>query len=380
MSGVTGRFLGALALLAAAGALVVPARADRDIVFAAEFHRDSTPALRGSVGGAPEKTLESLGASHVYRINPDGSGRMQVTTGDDDDSEPRWSPDGKRIAFLRQRERSTAICLVGADGGAVTVLAKPPDGCEVFRLRWSPDGRMLAVELSAYYSAKPAKERGAAEWLYLIDVATRRLRRVRGAADFAWSPDGRRLLVRYMAGYRMLDARTGALRALRGGVSSPTWFAAQEIRGDAGASHDRLATIGPDGRTKGSLRLRFRGGGDRDQWMQWDPFSARSREWVPLGDGKRRWLVQVSFASNAGRDYWCSTVDMGSGAWRPLRRGMLIGAARDGSRAALTNQDWYGDRRHGAERVGPLEIVDLKTGRAKAITGKFVSINGGDWR
>src|SRR5580700_3689677 len=38
--------------------------------------------------------------SHIWKINADGSGAMQLTSGTDGEYTPRWSPDGKIIAFV----------------------------------------------------------------------------------------------------------------------------------------------------------------------------------------------------------------------------------------------------------------------------------------
>src|SRR5579872_7366359 len=38
--------------------------------------------------------------SHIWKINADGTGAMQLTTGPDGEADPRWSPDGKTIAFV----------------------------------------------------------------------------------------------------------------------------------------------------------------------------------------------------------------------------------------------------------------------------------------
>ena len=40
---------------------------------------------------------------HIWKINADGSGLAQMTSGADGDSSPRWSPDGKTIAFIAKR-------------------------------------------------------------------------------------------------------------------------------------------------------------------------------------------------------------------------------------------------------------------------------------
>src|SRR5262245_33962325 len=58
--------------------------------------------------------------SHVWRVNADGSGSVQLTNGSDGETSPRWSPDGRTIAFLAKRgdsEAVTQVFLLGNDGG-----------------------------------------------------------------------------------------------------------------------------------------------------------------------------------------------------------------------------------------------------------------------
>jgi Tol biopolymer transport system component len=79
----------------------------------------------------------------VFTINPDGSGRTQVspcTSGFDDNATyPSWSPDGKTIAFASD----DAVILIAADGtGEHAIFGnKGP----VAGLGWSPDGAKLVV-------------------------------------------------------------------------------------------------------------------------------------------------------------------------------------------------------------------------------------------
>jgi len=70
----------------------------------------------------------------------DGQAR-QFTFGKFSDSQPCWSPDGKRIAFVSTRRKKQGIYVIPADGGEARKIIEE-DG--VFRsLSWSPDGRKL---------------------------------------------------------------------------------------------------------------------------------------------------------------------------------------------------------------------------------------------
>jgi dipeptidyl aminopeptidase/acylaminoacyl peptidase len=80
---------------------------------------------------------------HIFRINADGTGQVQLTFGDRGESSPRWSPDGKLIAFATRRDPDTAnqIYLLNVEGGEARRLtnhATAPGS-----LTWAPDGRSI---------------------------------------------------------------------------------------------------------------------------------------------------------------------------------------------------------------------------------------------
>ncbi len=66
-------------------------------------------------------------------------------------SQPRWSPDGRRLAFVSSRERGAQIWLLPFDGGEAFALTDVPGGVTGPPV-WSPDGRSIAF--TARLSAK----------------------------------------------------------------------------------------------------------------------------------------------------------------------------------------------------------------------------------
>ena len=80
--------------------------------------------------------------SHLYLAAGDDD-PVQLTFGDHRNTTPRWSPDGRHIAFLSTRDgRANVYCLRAAGGEAWALTAEQQRGVE--GLEWSPDGRSLA--------------------------------------------------------------------------------------------------------------------------------------------------------------------------------------------------------------------------------------------
>jgi dipeptidyl aminopeptidase/acylaminoacyl peptidase len=111
-----------------------------------------------------------------------GAGPRPLTAGPRD-SAPRWSPDGRRLAFLRHAGKGDQLFVLPLDGGEARQLTDLPGGAK--SPAWSPDGRTLAFlsETSAADLAKPgARGREATE--------TPPAPPARGAADLGAAPAG----------------------------------------------------------------------------------------------------------------------------------------------------------------------------------------------
>ncbi|HEU5251493.1 MAG TPA: S9 family peptidase [Thermoanaerobaculia bacterium] len=75
-----------------------------------------------------------------------GGAPRRLTSGEKRDSDPQFSPDGRRIAFLSNRDDSSQIWTVDLSGGAEPLASKATSfPTEVNGFRWSPDGKWFLI-------------------------------------------------------------------------------------------------------------------------------------------------------------------------------------------------------------------------------------------
>lgn len=130
-------------------------------------------------------------ASTAHSENPDiflkavdGFAVTQITSDPADDIQPRFSPDGERLAFCSNRGGNWDIWIVGRDGTGLTQLTR--ERTEEIAPCWSPDGKQIA------FSAWNTR---ANQWeLWTVSVEQPGTRRFLCPGMFpAWSPDGGRI-------------------------------------------------------------------------------------------------------------------------------------------------------------------------------------------
>lgn len=140
---------------------------------------------------------------------------------------PRWSPDGKKIAFVSFRGNRSSINVVTLESGSIDVVTKFPgiNGAPA----WSPDGKKLAMVLS----------KDGAPKIYLLNLESKELMRLTsgGAIDTEpfWHPNGSSI---YFTSNRGGKPQIYRVDLLSGGIERVTFE----------GNYNTTPSITPDGR------------------------------------------------------------------------------------------------------------------------------------
>lgn len=88
--------------------------------------------------------LQDSGWNNIYLISAEGGAAQPITSGESEDENPVYSPDGKRLAFVSNRNNleERHVWIAGADGSNPHALARVGAGVDGAPV-WSPDGRQI---------------------------------------------------------------------------------------------------------------------------------------------------------------------------------------------------------------------------------------------
>jgi hypothetical protein len=125
------------------------------------------------------------GNREIYRIRPDGTEMINLTSHSDEDWTPAWSPDGQEIAFASMRDGNWEIYVMNSDGSFQTRLTH--DEASDFSPAWSPDGNKIAFvsNRDENWEVYVMNRDGSAQIRLTDNEAT--------DISPAWTPDGSRI-------------------------------------------------------------------------------------------------------------------------------------------------------------------------------------------
>ncbi len=87
-------------------------------------------------------TAKDQSRSNLWIVDAEGTRVRELTRGSWRDSSPVWAPDGKRVAFLSDRDGTTQLHIMYVDTGEIAQLTRGLRN--VSSIAWSPDGKQMA--------------------------------------------------------------------------------------------------------------------------------------------------------------------------------------------------------------------------------------------
>ncbi|MCM3869937.1 MAG: serine/threonine-protein kinase, partial [Pyrinomonadaceae bacterium] len=135
----------------------------------------------------------------IYLKQIGGGPARRLTSDPASDEFPAWSPDGRSIAFIRNRGDKMEVLLIPSEGGPERKIAETAADTSTYTFNWTPPYLSWTPD-SKYLVAPDLASPGEALSLFLFSVATLEKRRLTsppattlGDGNPAVSPDGRTL-------------------------------------------------------------------------------------------------------------------------------------------------------------------------------------------
>ncbi|HEV8192812.1 MAG TPA: S9 family peptidase [Ktedonobacterales bacterium] len=329
----------------------------------------------------PERQLPR---GRLWMLEVDGGEPRPLATGNGEDGNPRWSPDGSRLAYISKREgeqQKPQLYQLSVEGGEARRVCLMPNGVE--EVAWSPDGARIAV--LSLEGDEPGKDP-----IVVGPDRHRRLWTVRPESDapepvtppdvtvweYAWSPDGSRLAVYYSTGSDETDWYRGQIGVMPVGGGAVRQIVRLDCQASALAwSPDgtRLAYVSGEWSDRGLV-----GGDVFVVAVSADAALAEARNLTPGIDFSPSWLQwfpdgqRLLYVGSSGTTNTIGILDTETGALAPLVADFIIGPAFQPRLAATPDL-----RRFVATHSDRLHPPDLWLGELPDVSPGTASIT---WR
>jgi dipeptidyl aminopeptidase/acylaminoacyl peptidase len=182
---------------------------------AAAIYVGSQPRVPPPFGLAANGLFAYSQDGDLFLLDRSSNVPRPLTAGGEMDTDPRWSLDGTKVAFLRNRGGTSHELVVADLQGGIHATSKELNGADPDSITWSPDGRHIAIGV----------QHGSVRVIVVLDALTSSQRELAvdyEGYEFYWRPpDGRDLLLSGRpAGLLLVNAVNGSPVPLAKSVDS----------------------------------------------------------------------------------------------------------------------------------------------------------------